>query len=154
MGQEIFHVRPRDDGKGWAIDCYDGRGAWQSTHGGGTKNEPMDKQQAQRRVFQLRRKVVNGANSEPPVNNSGDSEFDAIISRKTTPLPFVQRGMKLIHPDDSATWWEVEDCRMEDDTTVADVRSSDARRLTSVRCQDIRARWLLYEDYDPATVSE
>ena len=87
MSQEIFHVRPRDDGKGWAIDCYDGRGAWQSTHGGGTKNEPMDKQQAQRRVFQLRRKVVNGENSGPPGNNSGDSEVDAITSRKTTPLP-------------------------------------------------------------------
>ena len=29
MSQSIFQVRPLDSGKGWAIDEYDGRGAWQ-----------------------------------------------------------------------------------------------------------------------------
>ncbi len=29
MSNSIFHVRPLDSGKGWAIDEYDGRGAWQ-----------------------------------------------------------------------------------------------------------------------------
>lgn len=28
MSNSIFHVRPLDSGKGWAIDEYDGRGAW------------------------------------------------------------------------------------------------------------------------------
>lgn len=61
MSKSIFHVRPRDDGKGWAIDEYDGRGAWQPTYGTSPEIEPMDKIQAQRRVFQLRRKQEEAA---------------------------------------------------------------------------------------------
>lgn len=69
MSQSIFHVRPLDTGKGWAIDEYDGRGAWQRTIPKGPDGAPMDKQQAQRAVFQLRRKVVNSAPNTEPVNN-------------------------------------------------------------------------------------
>ena len=29
-----IHVRPRDDGQGWAVDVYDGRRAWAKTHAG------------------------------------------------------------------------------------------------------------------------
>lgn len=68
MSQSIFHVRPLDTGKGWAIDEYDGRGAWQSTYRNNVKGEPLDKQEAQRRVFQLRRKAVNSAPEPEPVN--------------------------------------------------------------------------------------
>lgn len=68
MSQSIFHVRPLDAGKGWAIDEYDGRGAWQRTIPQGPDGAPMDKQQAQRAVFQLRRKAVNSAPKVEPVN--------------------------------------------------------------------------------------
>ena len=70
MSNSIFHVRPLDAGKGWAIDEYDGRGAWQSSTPKGPDGAPMDKQQAQRAVFQLRRKAVNSAKSRPAVNRS------------------------------------------------------------------------------------
>ena len=68
MSNSIFHVRPLDGGKGWAIDEYDGRGAWQRSVPIGPDGAPMDKIQAQRAVFQLRRKVVNSAKPTTPVN--------------------------------------------------------------------------------------
>lgn len=78
MSQSIFHVRPLDAGKGWAIDEYDGRGAWQSTIPKSPDGAPMDKQQAQRAVFQLRRKVVNSATPTTPVNTSPDENIARI----------------------------------------------------------------------------
>lgn len=71
MSNSIFHVRPLDSGKGWAIDEYDGRGAWQHSVPIGPDGAPMDKIQAQRAVFQLRRKAVNSAKPKPPVNKDG-----------------------------------------------------------------------------------
>ena len=68
MSNSIFHVRPLDSGKGWAIDEYDGRGAWQHSVPIGPDGAPMDKIQAQRAVFQLRRKMVNSAKPTTPVN--------------------------------------------------------------------------------------
>jgi len=68
MSNAIFHVRPLDSGKGWAIDEYDGRGAWQHSVPIGPDGAPMDKIQAQRAVFQLRRKAVNSAKPTAPVN--------------------------------------------------------------------------------------
>ena len=68
MSNSIFHVRPLDSGKGWAIDEYDGRGAWQHSVPIGPDGAPMDKIQAQRAVFQLRRKAVNSAKPKPRVN--------------------------------------------------------------------------------------
>ena len=65
MSNSIFHARPLDSGKGWAIDEYDCRGAWQHSVPIGPDGAPMDKQQAQRAVFQLRRKAVNSAKSRP-----------------------------------------------------------------------------------------
>jgi len=70
MSNSIFHVRPLDSGKGWAIDEYDGRGAWQHSVPIGPDGAPMDKIQAQRAVFQLRRKAVNSAKPTAPVNRS------------------------------------------------------------------------------------
>jgi len=72
MSQSIFQVRPQDAGKGWAIYEYDGRGAWQSTYSKNAKGEPLDKQEAQRRVFQLRRKALNSAKTGVPVNNADE----------------------------------------------------------------------------------
>lgn len=43
MSNSIFHVRPLDSGKGWAIDEYDGRGAWQHSVPIGPDGAPMDK---------------------------------------------------------------------------------------------------------------
>jgi hypothetical protein len=48
MSNPIFHVRPLDSGKGWAIDEYDGRGAWQHSVPIGPNGAPMDKIQAKR----------------------------------------------------------------------------------------------------------
>ena len=76
MSNSIFHVRPLDSGKGWAIDEYDGRGAWQHSVPIGPDGAPMDKIQAQRAVFQLRRKVVNSAPKATPVNKYGEPETD------------------------------------------------------------------------------
>lgn len=70
MSQSIFHVRPLDVGKGWAIDEYDGRGAWQRTVLQTPEGAVMDKQQAQRAVFQLRRKAVNSAAKDGAVNKA------------------------------------------------------------------------------------
>jgi len=42
MSNSIFHVRPLDSGKGWAIDEYDGRGAWQRSVPIGPDGAPMD----------------------------------------------------------------------------------------------------------------
>ena len=42
-----IHVRPRDDGQGWAIDVYDGRRAWTKTHLG---ESPLNKAEAHRLV--------------------------------------------------------------------------------------------------------
>lgn len=77
MSTSIFHVRPLDAGKGWAIDEYDGRGAWQSSVLKTPEGTVMDKQQAQRAVFQLRRKAVNSAKPTAPVNKCGDPETPA-----------------------------------------------------------------------------
>jgi len=76
MSNSIFHVRPLDSGKGWAIDEYDGRGAWQHSVPIGPDGAPMDKIQAQRAVFQLRRKAVNSAKPTAPVNKYGEPETE------------------------------------------------------------------------------
>jgi len=38
-----IHVRPRDDGQGWAVDVFDGRRAWTKTHLG---ESPLNKAEA------------------------------------------------------------------------------------------------------------
>lgn len=38
-----IHVRPRDDGQGWAVDVFDGRRAWSKTHLG---EQPLNKAEA------------------------------------------------------------------------------------------------------------
>ena len=133
MSQSIFHVRPLDAGKGWAIDEYDGRGAWQSTYRNNAKGEPLDKQEAQRRVFQLRRKAVNSAPTTEPVNNAlcGDRCLEHpewICSRAN--------GHPGRHESSAGGDWH-DDCSVEPrsrhDVACADVAdASDPRLLISV----------------------
>lgn len=75
------------------------------------------------------------------------NDEDSILPKSTRPLPYVQIGMLLVHPDDSATWWEVEEIH-DLDAPEATLRSNDARRVTWP-CPDIRKRFRLYEDFDP-----
>ena len=42
-----IHVRPREDGQGWAVDVFDGRRAWTKTHLG---ESPLNKAEAHRLV--------------------------------------------------------------------------------------------------------
>lgn len=46
-----IHVRPRDDGQGWAVDVFDGRRAWTKTHLG---ESPLNKAEAHRLAHKLR----------------------------------------------------------------------------------------------------
>ena len=96
MRQAIFHVRPRDDRKGWAIDCYDGRGAWEATHGVDPQSEPMDKIQAQRAVFQLRRKPINSARKTPASVRASQRGAGLILSGPSVPvrLPAARRARR------------------------------------------------------------
>ena len=92
MSNSIFHVRPLDSGKGWAIDEYDGRGAWQHSVPIGPDGAPMDKIQAQRAVFQLRRKAVNSAKSRPAVNRAEELLRDSSGSRRLPAFIPTVRG--------------------------------------------------------------
>lgn len=59
-----IHVRPRDDGQGWAIDVYDGRRAWTKTHLG---ESPLNKAECCSVCF--RRVGINtGDDGTPPVD--------------------------------------------------------------------------------------
>ncbi len=84
-------------------------------------------------------------------------EKQEIIKAGTRPLPYVQVGMRVRHPSDSATWWEVE-CVREDvsatwrEETVAVLRSSDVRRMTVVT--EIVRGWTLAEDFEPDEAME
>lgn len=82
MNQAIFHVRLRDDGNGWAIDEYDGRGAWVCTIPQTPDGGRMDKQMAQRAVFQLRRKALNSAKTEAPVNKAEPDLNAALVAAR------------------------------------------------------------------------
>lgn len=70
------------------------------------------------------------------------------MSNLTSPISFVQVGMKFVCPDDSATWWEVEEIICTE-SPMAQLRSNDARRM-NWPCSDIRRRFKLYEDFDSA----
>jgi len=69
-------ARQARHGEAFDHDEYDGRGAWQHSVPIGPDGAPMDKIQAQRAVFQLRRKVVNSAKPTAPVNKYGEPETE------------------------------------------------------------------------------
>ena len=68
MSQSIFHVRPLDAGKGWAIDEYDGRGAWTKTHLG---ESPLSKAEAHRLAHKLRDPKFYTSRTKRAVNSRG-----------------------------------------------------------------------------------
>ena len=123
MPRSIFHVRPRDDGKGWAIDEYDGRGAWQATYQTHRGKTPINKIEAQRRVFQLRREVVNsepvnvgvavnkGSGCQPlPSSEEGLKRFREGVAHPAGLLPpYIQSEMVLCDPE-TGMKWRVESC--------------------------------------------
>ena len=57
-----IHVRPRDDGQGWAIDVYDGRRAWTKT---------QNKAEAHRLAHKLRDPKFYTARTKRAVNSGG-----------------------------------------------------------------------------------
>jgi len=61
-----IHVRPRDDGQGWAIDVYDGRRAWAKTHLG---ESPLNKTEAHRLAHKLRDPKFYTARTKRAVNS-------------------------------------------------------------------------------------
>ena len=63
-----IHVRPRDDGQGWAIDVYDGRRAWTKTHLG---ESPLNKAEAHRLAHKLRDPKFYTARTKRAVNSEG-----------------------------------------------------------------------------------
>jgi len=71
MSNSIFHVRPLDSGKGWqSMNTTDAALGSTACRSAGWSS--MDKIQAQRAVFQLRRKAVNSAKPKPPVNKHAE----------------------------------------------------------------------------------
>ena len=61
-----IHVRPRDDGQGWAVDVFDGRRAWSKTHLG---EQPLNKAEAHRLAHQLRDPKFYTARTKRAVNS-------------------------------------------------------------------------------------
>lgn len=110
MSNSIFHVRPLDSGKGWAIDEYDGRGAWQHSVPIGPDGAPMDKIQAQRAVFQLRRKAINSAPKADPVNKPDAALVDAaagarkLLSKLESRIEITDELCEEIRHAESALW--------------------------------------------------
>jgi hypothetical protein len=73
---------------------------------------------------------------------------DSIVTKKTRPLPYVQRGMRLIHPDDNPdTWWSVDEI-LGPAPCTATLTSMDLRQV-NVPCPEVKDRFRLYEDFDP-----
>ena len=77
-----------------------------------------------------------------------DDDREPIVTKETRPLPYVQKGMRLVHPDDDAdTWWSV-DAVSGPSPCMATLTSMDLRRV-NVPCPEIKERFWLYEDFDP-----
>ena len=90
-----IHVRPRDDGQGWAIDVYDGRRAWAKTHLG---EQPLNKAEAHRLAHELRDPKFYTARTKRAVNSGaregmGESRVGAVPgSGIPLPHPFDERS--------------------------------------------------------------
>ena len=63
-----IHVRPRDDGQGWAVDVFDGRRAWTKTHLG---ESHLSKAEAHRLAHKLRDPKFYSARTKRAVNSEG-----------------------------------------------------------------------------------
>lgn len=147
MSQSIFFsVRPLDAGKGWAIDEYDGRGAWQRTIQQGPDGAPMDKQQAQRAVFQLRREAVNNGSGCQPIPSSEDGLKRLRPGLHPAGLlpPYIESEMVLCDPA-TGLRWKVVGCRRDDKGVVANL--VEPPRSLTMACNVLRT-WPLGEDWE------
>jgi hypothetical protein len=84
---------------------------------------------------------------------SAEDDESEVVTKDTTPLPYVQVGMKLVCPDDDAKWWEVREIsedysRSSDPPTMAMLVSNDIRAIHR-DCRELRQKWTLFEDFDP-----
>lgn len=157
MPKSIFHVRPRDDGKGWAIDEYDGRGAWQATYQSHRGKTPINKIEAQRRVFQLRREAINSepVNADKAVNNGSGCQPIPSSEEGRKRLrpglhpagllpPYIESEMVLCDPE-TGLRWKVDGCRSGDKGVVADL--VEPSRSMTMACNVLRT-WPLGEDWE------
>lgn len=69
-----IHVRPRDDGQGWAVDVLDGRRAWTKTHLG---ESPLSKAEAHRLAHKLRDPKFYTARTKRAVNSERTTSAEA-----------------------------------------------------------------------------
>ena len=167
-----IHVRPRDDGQGWAVDVFDGRRAWTKTHLG---ESPLNKAEAHRLAHKLRgprfcacgrvesdcdQSRASCPKADPA--SEGDDETDIIIAGRQ--VPFVQVGM-IVHPDDclncerdgSPLWCSALVCDIHDDDETARFgmmatllfRNGERREEP---CDELRRRWRLARDFDQGRV--
>jgi hypothetical protein len=168
-----IHVRPRDDGQGWAVDVFDGRRAWTKTHLG---ESPLNKAEAHRLAHKLRDPKIYTARTKRAVNSllpkirlsrascpmtdhtSEDDESDIIIAGRQ--VPFVQVGM-IVHPDDclncerdgNPLWCSALVCDIHDDDETARFgmmatllfRNGERREEP---CAELRRRWRMARDFD------
>jgi ATP-dependent Lon protease len=82
-----IHVRPRDDGQGWAIDVYDGRRAWTKTHLG---ESPLNKAEAHRLAHKLRDpKFYTARTKRGRGRTSGDKSIPLVPLRDIIIFPHM-----------------------------------------------------------------
>ena len=89
---QCIHVRPRDDGQGWAVDVFDGRRAWSKTHLG---ERPLSKSEAHRVAHKLRDPKFYSARTKRAVNSASSSEAMGLS------VPFCACGRRLTECDGS-----------------------------------------------------
>ena len=165
-----IHVRPRDDGQGWAVDVFDGRRSWSKTHLG---EQPFNKAEAHRLAHKLRdpragchKKTVELAVTTGMTmtthwaDHARDDaeESDIIIAGRQ--VPFVQVGM-IVHPEDclncerdgNPLWCSALVCDIHDDDETARFgmmatllfRNGERREEP---CDELRRRWRMARDFD------
>ena len=69
-----IHVRPRDDGQGWAVDVFDGRRSWSKTHLG---EQPLNKAEAHRLAHKPATRILLRANEAHRNNRRARAEGGA-----------------------------------------------------------------------------
>lgn len=73
MSKSIFYVRPLDAGKGWAIDEYDGRGAWQHSVLKTPEGAVMDGDERDEDLSDRRRGELGGWNEYDRLRSERDA---------------------------------------------------------------------------------
>ena len=136
-----IHVRPRDDGQGWAVDVFDGRRAWAKTHLG---EQPLNKAEAHRLAHKLRDPKFYTARTKrktQPFGTFGGSFHYAkrivplIPAHKTYVEPFAGAAA-VLHAKDPSDKEVIADL---DDDVVFLHRS--IKTMTPERVEELRRRF-------------